>query len=256
MTLRLYALTCGWMTLPLGALLEGEAGELRIPVPCYLIEHPRRGRALFDAGLSTVCQSSAHTAEYLGRFASLLRIEFAAGEDVARRLEKLDVGASGIDYLINSHLHFDHAGGNALIPDARLVVQRREWQAAHEPDLIESVGYKPVDYDLGQDVLQIDGEHDLFGDGSAVLFPTYGHTPGHQSLRVRLAGGEVVLAGDACYLRRSLAELHLPMGAHDRAAMRESLLRLRELQASGARIFYGHDPEFWRGVPQAPREIA
>jgi glyoxylase-like metal-dependent hydrolase (beta-lactamase superfamily II) len=253
-TPRLYALTCGWMTLPLGALLEGEPGEVRIPVPCYLLEHPR-GRALFDAGLSTRCQTPQELPDYLGGLASLLRIEFAAGEEVGRRLETLDVGPRGVDYVVCSHLHFDHAGGSAQLPDARLVVQRREWEAAHEPDLIASIGYKPVDYDLGHDVLRVDGEHDLFGDGSAVLIPTYGHTPGHQSLRVRLPRGEVVLAGDACYLRRTLAELRLPMGAYDRDAQRRSLLRLRELEGAGARIFYGHDPEFWRGVPQAPREI-
>ena len=135
--------------------------------------------------------------------------------------------------------------------------QRREWEAAHEPDLIAAVGYKPVDYDLGHDLLQVDGEHDVFGDGTLTCIPTYGHTPGHQSLRVALPEGEVILTGDACYLRETLEELRLPPAAvHDRAAMLESLKRLRALQSRGARIFYGHDPEFWQKVPQAPARIA
>ena len=81
-------------------------------------------------------------------------------------------------------------------------------------------------------------------------------TPGHQSLRLRLDTGEIVLTGDACYLRRTLEELHLPSVVYDEEGMRQSLHRLRALRAAGARIFYGHDPEFWETVPQAPLEIS
>ncbi|TMA68197.1 MAG: MBL fold metallo-hydrolase, partial [Deltaproteobacteria bacterium] len=79
--------------------------------------------------------------------------------------------------------------------------------------------YDARNYDTGHEVLAVDGEHDLFGDGRVVCLPTYGHTPGHQSLRVRLGGGDVVLTADACYLRRTLEELHLPAIVHDPPAM-------------------------------------
>ena len=69
----------------------------------------------------------------------------------------------------------------------------------------------------------IDGEHDVFGDGSVVCLPTYGHTPGHQSLKLRLPGSEIVLAGDACYFCRTLRECRLPRFVHDRKAMLTSL---------------------------------
>ena len=255
MSLQLYAMTCGWLKMPLAALIEGAApGLIRIPVPCYLIVHPL-GTALFDTGLGTVCQQGAD--EYMGDFADLIQLEFEPGEEVSRRLESLERDGKSIDFLINSHLHFDHAGGNEQIPGARLIIQKREWEAAHEPDLITAIGYKPVDYDLGHDLLQIDGEHDVFGDGALTCIPTYGHTPGHQSLRIALPDGEVILTGDACYLRETLEGLRLPPGAaHDRVAMLESLKRLRALQSRGARIFYGHDPEFWQTVPLAPARIA
>jgi glyoxylase-like metal-dependent hydrolase (beta-lactamase superfamily II) len=102
----------------------------------------------------------------------------------------------------------------------------------------------------------LDGEHDMFGDGSVVCLPTYGHTPGHQSLRLRLDSGEVVLAADACYFCQTLRKRRLPRNMYDRAAMLASLDRLEALEKSGARIYFGHDPKFWRSVPQAPAVIA
>jgi len=170
-------------------------------------------------------------------------------------LQAVGTDPDAVRYLINSHLHFDHTGGNALLPNARLVVQRREWEAGQRDDEIQRNFFFPGDYRTGQDVLQVDGEHDLFGDGRVVCIPTHGHTPGHQSLRLRLDDGNVVLTGDACYLRRTLDELRLPNLAADPEQMLASLQRLRALRDAGARIFYGHDPDFWATVPQAPREI-
>jgi glyoxylase-like metal-dependent hydrolase (beta-lactamase superfamily II) len=250
---RLFAFTCGWLTGPLGGFLEGERGRLRVPVPCYLVEHPN-GRVLFDSGLHPGTQSDP--GRRLGALARVFEVEFRAGEEVAARLATLGVDAGRVDFLVNSHLHFDHAGGNAQLPNARLVVQRREWEAGHAAEGIAANHYDPKDYDLGHDRLPVDGEHDLFGDGRVVCLPTWGHTPGHQALRVRLGSGDVVLAADACYLRRTLEDLHLPAVVFDREAMRESLLRLRRWQAAGARIFFGHDPGFWAEVPQAPRAIS
>ena len=83
----------------------------------------------------------------------------------------------------------------------------------------------------------------------------HGHTPGHQSLRVRPPAGDVVLTADACYLRRTLEELRLPTVVHDREAMLVSLRRLRALRDGGARLICGHDPECRASVPQAPGEI-
>ncbi len=180
----------------------------------------------------------------------MFEVEFAAGEEVGARLESLEVDPGRVDFVVNSHLHFDHTGGNAQLPNARVVVQKPEWEATQDERLRRYNGYNPADFDLGQDLVLAEGEHDIFGDGSVVCIPTYGHTPGHQSLRVQLDSGPVVLCGDACYLRHSLDEMHLPGVVHDRDAMVASLERLRALRDSGAKIFYGHDPEFWESVPQ------
>ena len=185
MSLNVYAFTCGWLTLPAALLLAGEKGSLTVPVPAYLIEHPK-GRAIFDSGLHVDTQTDPN--RRLGRLASYHTVGFKPGEEIATRLESLGIAPSKIDFIINSHLHFDHCGGNQQLPNATLLIQRREWEAGHNADLIESVFYDPHDYDHGHRVKMIDGEHDVFGDGSVVCIPTPGHTPGHQSLRVRIGG--------------------------------------------------------------------
>lgn len=250
--MQVFAITCGWLTGPLSGFLAGEQGRLRVPVPCYLIDHPR-GKVLFDTGLHPAL--AVDPAARLGLLAQVFGVEFGLSEVVSTRLAAIGVGARDIAWVVNSHLHFDHVGGNVEIPNARVVVQQAEWQAGHEPRLARRNHYDARDYDTGNEVLAVTGEHDLFGDGRVVCVPTYGHTPGHQSLLVRLDGGDILLAGDACYLRRSLEAMHLPTVVHEPDAARASLQHLARLRRAGTRIFFGHDPEFWATVPQAPAAI-
>jgi N-acyl homoserine lactone hydrolase len=253
MTIKLYAFTCGTVTGEFGRLMEGGEGDITLPIPVYLIEHPK-GVALFDSGLHPDCQQDP-SGRLGARLAGLFRIAFETGEEVSAQLVGMGRDPAKVDLLINSHFHFDHVGGNALIPNATMLVQRREWDAGMDPDTAERHGYNPRDFDLGHKLRLLDGEHDVFGDGSVICLPTYGHTAGHQSLRLRLSGGDVVLAADACYFCRSLRERRLPRHVHDRAAMLTSLDRLEALERQGARIFFGHDPEFWRSVLRAPTPV-
>ena len=253
MTLKLYAFTCGTVTGEFGRLMEGGEGDITVPIPVFLIEHPK-GRALFDTGLHPDCRHDP--VGRLGeRLAGLFRIGFGPGEEVSARLQAIDRDPAKIDLVINSHFHFDHVGGNALVPNATMLVQRREWDAGMDAETAARHGYNPRDFDLGHKVLLVEGEHDVFGDGSVMCLPTHGHTPGHQSLRVRLDSGDVVLAADACYFCRTLRERRLPRYVADREAMLAALDRLAALEQGGARIFFGHDPEFWQSVPQAPHPI-
>jgi N-acyl homoserine lactone hydrolase len=253
LTLKLFALTCGHLTGDLGRLMEGGEGRAELPIPAYLIEHPK-GTALFDTGMHPECQRDP--ASRLGqRVAGLFSFHYRLGEEISARLEAIDRDPARVNLIVNSHFHFDHVGGNGLVPNAVMVVQRREWEAAMDPDIAAKHGYSRADFDLGHKVMQIDGEHDLFGDGSVVCLPTYGHTAGHQSLKVGLASGDVVLAGDACYFCRTLRERRLPRRVHDREAMLASLDELARREAAGARIFFGHDGEFWKTVPQAPAMV-
>lgn len=250
---RMTGMVCGWLESDLSNFLGGAAGRIRIPVPSFLIQHAK-GTVLFDTGLHTQLQTDPHAR--LGAIADVFKVEFRAGEEVAARVKAAGVDPARVDYLVNSHMHFDHVGGNAQIPNATLVVQRREWEATNDEQQVKRNGYNHADFDLGHKLMLVDGEHDLFGDGSVVCVPSYGHTRGHQSLRVRLESGEVVLTSDACYLRRTLDDLHLPPFAYDREAMLEVLRHFRAMEQAGARLFFGHDPGFWLSVSQSPVTIA
>ncbi len=240
---RLFASTCGWFQAPVGFFLEGgENVVIRSPVPAYLIEHPK-GLALFDTGLGRRFIRAADERLQPGATG----YEFDESADIAARLSSIGTDPRHVRWIVNSHFHADHCGGNASIPNATIVVQRRERQAARTAD---SKLYNKDDFELGHPVLEIDGEHDLYGDGSVTIFPTYGHTPGHQSVRVKLPKGDVVLTADCCYLKRSLDELRPPPDNADRELSLATLRRLRDLQSQGARIFFGHDGQFWQSVPQ------
>jgi glyoxylase-like metal-dependent hydrolase (beta-lactamase superfamily II) len=231
---RLVPLTVGWSTLPLDFFLAGEPGEIRFPVTAYLIDHPA-GLTVFDTGLGPT-YIRPDGAALAGKF----DIERSGAIDA--RLEQIGVDPATITRAIVSHLHLDHAGGLALVPNARIVVQRAERDYAYAG---QARGYNRDEFDTGQDFELVDGEYDLFGDGSVLLSPTPGHTPGHQSARVRTRAGVAVLAGDACNLRRSLDELRLPTFGDDLEEYRRSLLKFARWQQDGAHICFSHDPDFW-----------
>ena len=249
MSVKLYAMTCGWLSSDLDMMLAGKLGKIHFPVPSYLIDHPR-GLVLFDTGLHPQCQHDVRGR--IGFLADFFQVHFRAGEDIRSRLEALDVDADKIRYVVNSHLHFDHTGGNVMVPNAKIIIQKKEWEAGHTPEFIKENGYMMKDYDHGHLIQKVNGEHDLFGDGRIVTIPTFGHTPGHQSVKVRLDSGDVILSADACYLKETLTNLHLPRLVHNRGEMLNSILLLRKLQRAGAKIIYGHDPAFWATLPQAP----
>jgi N-acyl homoserine lactone hydrolase len=251
LTAKLYAITCGHLTIPTAFLLAGREGTTRVPITSYLIEHPR-GRVVFDSGMhiDTQHNPAAHVGDVL---AKLHQFDYGTGEDIAARLSEIDVDPASVSHVINSHLHFDHCGGNALLPNATAVMQRPELDAAKEGGEVR--GYVTADFDTGQPRQLIDGEHDPFGDGSVVLIPTYGHTPGHQSVRVRTDKGGFVLCGDACYLRESLDTMTLPGIIADADGVTRAFQLFRDLQGNGATIMYGHDLEFWKTIPQAPARL-
>ena len=234
-------MVCGWLEVEAKFILDQQPGRFKLPIPSFLIEHPK-GRAVFDTGLHKSLQINS---DRLGALGKVFEVRFSAGEELGGRLRAHDIDPERVDYLINSHLHFDHVGGNVDVPNAKLIVQRREWEAGGNPEEIRKNGYNRADFDLGHKLQLIDGEHDVFGDGSVTLLPTYGHTAGHQALRVRNDTGEFVMTADSCYMRKVLEQMVLPPFAFSYDAMREVIERYRAMERAGAKLIFGHDAAQW-----------
>lgn len=234
--LRVEGLRCGVLTAPGDAFVAGAEGMLDLQVWAFLVHHPK-GTVLFDTGMHPAVRDDP--VQHLGRVADLFAITYGDGDDIAARLGAAGTAPDDVDVVVSSHLHFDHAGGNAALREARVVVQRLELDHARNQD---GGGYVPTDWDTGQDLEVVDGEHDVFGDGTVVCVPTFGHTPGHQSLWVRTGSDELLLTADACYLRASLEALALPAFGYDLDAQRRVIARLARLEGTGTTLVFGHDP--------------
>ncbi|HZX85483.1 MAG TPA: N-acyl homoserine lactonase family protein [Reyranella sp.] len=215
---------------------------MTVPVVCYLVEHAS-GRVLFDTGIHR--DTAADPARVMGvDFVRRFR-PGADAPDVVASLASLGRATHDVTHVVNSHLHFDHCGCNRCFLAARTLVQAVELADA---ETAKRAG-KSAEWDFPLDYHPIDGEHDLFGDGSVVAMPTPGHTAGHQSLVVRTGPGQCcVLVGDACYTEEHLQrQLLPPAGAvWNERYMRESLGWLRDMREKrGATILFSHDGPQW-----------
>lgn len=243
--LKLVPLEIGRLEANLVAI-TGEEGSIVLPVPAWLIEHPE-GLVLFDTGMHADLR---HGIERIGaRLGRLFAPDLPEGEDLTARLAARGIRASDVDRIVFSHLHFDHCGATAEIPDARVVVQGAEWEAAHRRVLIDGGVYDPDDFDVGHEVEMIDGPHDVFGDGRLVCVPTPGHTAGHQSLRVELESGPVVLTSDCVYFEHFLDDMIVPAFGHDLDRQRRSMRELATMRDDGCRLLFGHDPAQFAALP-------
>lgn len=145
------------------------AEDERIPVMVHVIEHPD-ARILVDTGIKELHPAAA---------------------DLDPRIQPLDVDVAGIDIVVNTHLHFDHCGGNHLFAGKPIYVQRRELEDARSQDdytIREWVDAPGVEY------VPVDGEHELLP--GIRLLPAPGHCDGLQVVVVETGGRPVVVGGD------------------------------------------------------------
>src|SRR5919109_2188383 len=247
---QIYALCVGYLELDRASMLSDltPGTPWTVPVSSYLVVHPQ-GRLLFDTGVH--CQSITDPIGRMGEErARRIRIRSQVGDDAVSQLARAGLQPDHITYVVNSHLHFDHCGGNEFFPHATFLVQRPELEAARRPGFVPAYSPSPIDFDHPLDYRTIDGEHDVFGDGMVILIPTYGHTPGHQSLLVRAGKGtQLVCASDACYTRENMDRDVLPKILWNASIMRDSLATLRTLRdRAGATMLYGHHPAQWAAI--------
>lgn len=231
------------MTSALAGFLEGEVGALTYPTPVFVIEHPA-GLVVVDTGLHP---ELATTTVRLRQCANLFDVHLPSDGSgtVGPVLRSAGFDPGQVTQVILTHLHFDHTGGLLELPNARVIVQHREWVELYNERLVTLGAYNPEDVELGHERLEVDGDYDLFSDGTVTCLLTDGHTAGHQSVRVCTQTGTYVISGDCCYLRRTLTHEHLPPVGHDRHRHRASVRRIGSEQRRGATILFGHDPEQW-----------
>jgi N-acyl homoserine lactone hydrolase len=241
MDLNLFGCVCGQFHSPAEDL--GMVGDrVAVPVPFYVIEHPD-GVALFDCGLHLDLRNPDDRLRVALK-SQHLDVTFDEQETVTSHLHRLDIDPARVRFVVLSHLHFDHVGGLHQVPNASLVVQRREWEAGFDDELAHRYFLRRRFFNLGHQVKLVDGEYDLFGDAAVICIPSFGHTPGHQSLRVHGNQGDFILVGDACYNSLVVKSRNFP-NYSDHAEMNRSLDKLLAMRGPTTAMIFGHDPEQW-----------
>jgi N-acyl homoserine lactone hydrolase len=160
------------------------------------------------------------------------------------------IGLKTIDitYVALSHTHGDHIGNVRLFPNSTVLIQRAEYAWISSPDgLNDNVNQLKA---LARKLLGtpkhlrlLDGDTDVFGDGSVTLVSTPGHTPGSQSLMVHLKNsGFIILSGDVVHLEENFEKDAVPSLNTDKAESIASMDRIKRMIATyNAKLFVNHD---------------
>lgn len=242
---RLYILNCG----------EGVAGDISRWSPgvdvgksmpmsenCYLLHHNTQGWLLWDTGIADAIAAMPD-----GQAPADPRaIHWYRPKTLVAELGELGIKPSDIKYLGISHSHPDHTGNVELFPQAMLLVQKAEYEWPSPPG---TERFKPE-----HPVTKLEGDYDIFGDGSATIIATPGHTPGHQSLLVKLPKtGAVLLSGDAVHFKSNWDNRRVPSINFDKEATLASMQRLADVLArEHAQLWINHDKSQTDSLKHAP----
>lgn len=252
--LKLYRLDCGHMTLGDKSVMSDEGlykgQSYDIVMSCYLIKHGADWM-LWDAGLPR---------KYLA--GPLTEGSFTTGLDrtIVDQLGDLGLRPADIKYVAVSHAHFDHAGQVDDFPNATLIIQRAELDAMADT---KTAAARYIDASLFrshvaggrlQRVRVIDGDVDLFGDGTLKTIATPGHTPGSMALLVDLKhAGPYILSGDQWHFTENHARQQVPTWNYDHRQTIDSGRKLdRVIADSHATLVIEHEPVDNGKLPRLP----
>ena len=226
---------------------------------CWLVRHPE-GDLLWDLGLPGVLTTQDE--QTTGVFTVSL------DTTIADQLAERGMAMSEIEYVVISHSHFDHAGQVDQIDGSTWLVNQREYDHMFpEPEVSEDAPTDDVEAEGGTDsgnqfpgfeVLNhqiIDDNHDVFGDGSVIIFMTPGHTPGHSSLIVNLTEtGPVMLTGDLWHRTESRELGRVPQFNTNVEETRASMQVFEDkAQELGAKVIIQHEPTDVDDLPEVMR---
>jgi len=261
---RMYAFSSGPLTIGKGVLQNFATMDppIVIPVGFYVIKHPK-GNILFDTGNNDKLIEDKNWWP-----AGLQGLKPGMTPDVAIdvQLKKIGLTPDDIKYVVCSHLHLDHGGNVGKFPNSTIVVQKSEIQNAFWPEPGTGGPYVIGDvmplrapnsnYPNAVKMIQLDGDLDLFGDGSVVVKRWVAHTPGSQMMTVKLKNtGLAILTGDNVYFRENVDKSIAPnlVLAYDPAGFYKAYEWIRMMMATQkADYFTAHDPDAFKAMKKAP----
>jgi glyoxylase-like metal-dependent hydrolase (beta-lactamase superfamily II) len=208
---------------------------------CYLIHHTQ-GWLLWDTGIADSIAAIPN-----GLAPSDPRaIHWHVTKTLASQLEMLSVKPADIKYVAISHSHSDHIGNITMFPQSIVLVQKAEY------DWPTPFGQKLRA--IASPVNKLEGDHDVFGDGSVTLIATPGHTPGHQSLLVKLPKtGAIVLSGDAVHFQSNWDNRRVPSINTDKDKTAASMQHIADVMAKEhAKLWINHDAAQRKTLKLAP----
>jgi glyoxylase-like metal-dependent hydrolase (beta-lactamase superfamily II) len=246
---KLYVFDCGLLnldSLEMFNLTQSESSVRQMFVPCYLIEH-ENGRLLWDGGLPKSVADAEGPVSIDG--GSMVYTRW-----IVDQLADMDISLSDVTHVAYSHLHFDHAGAANFFVESNVIMQRKEWDAAFGGES-EFVDTSLFDGLKGAKLSFIDGDYDVFGDGSVKLIYSPGHTPGHQVLLIALENtGQVLLSGDLYHTRANRCLRRAPTFNYDAEQTLKSMTKVEQLLAeNGATLWIEHDKALADTLKMAPQ---
>ena len=248
MATRVYLLDNGSLVLDQSFMTwnHGHGTEVRFPVYAIYIDHPD-AKILVDTGFDKA---------WVERKLPFEKPQQSAEQTIEAQLELVGVRPDQIDYVVNSHLHFDHCSSNKKFPNATFVLSTSELRHAFVPDPWERLGYDRDLVDMpGAKLELLDlGNYHYDVVPGVTLIETPGHSIGHLSLVVKLGTqAPLVFPIDVAYGRENL-ERKIVMGLHsDPTDLLNSMVKIENIARSlRGRIFYSHDPEDYKTYRKAP----
>jgi N-acyl homoserine lactone hydrolase len=236
---RLYVLDCGHGTAPnQGRFAPGynEGKPFDLTDNCYLIHHPQ-GYLLWGTGIpDRFLDIPSGVPSYGGR------PNWVVNKGLKKQLEQLGIKPSAIRYIGLANSHIDHVGNLGTFPDATILIQKAEW------DFFQALPFRPEMVDEGRlmtdkRMVKIEGDYDVFGDGTVMIIATPSVTPGNQSLLLKLPKtGAILFSGDVIHFQYGWDHSMVPGNVWNKEKTVESFRRLSDLLAeNNARLWIEHD---------------
>jgi glyoxylase-like metal-dependent hydrolase (beta-lactamase superfamily II) len=219
---------------------------------CYLVKHAK-GWLLWDSGnpdrLAAMPNGLTNPQGTITAFMKKPLVE---------SLKEIGVAPGDVQYFAMSHSHGDHSGNANLFASSTIFMQQAEYDAVFGAEPAK-YGFAAANFEKlkGAKFVVLNGERDVFGDGSVVIKPAPGHTPGHQVLAVRLPKrGPVLLSGDMVHLVWSWQNDVVPGFNFNVDESKRSIAVMKDYVAkTGAQIWVNHDKEQHASIPKAPAYV-